>query len=173
MERSKARIERKEIAPTFVAHHRHRHRHRHRNINSHRGQNPSPSCSPSCSTRWAGRNRLPRRKADTYENRTRYANDWGMRTSSRERRNDGHIPTKETSKRPPPFFKQPTAYPDDMTMRCERARRGGAKSKQHTPTARTGRDDTTPCGHENTIPRRNRRQLPAPRIEKAGRGTMR
>ena len=74
-------------------------------------------------------------------------------------------PRRRRANAPPAVFKQPTAYPDDMTMRCERARRGGAKSKQHTPTARTGRNDTTPCGHENTIPRRKHRHqsLNAPR----------
>lgn len=69
-------------------------------------------------------------KADTYENRTGYANDggWGKQ---RQKRNDGHIATDET-RNSPAVFKQPTAYQDDMTMRCGRARRGGIKSKQHT-----------------------------------------
>lgn len=63
--------------------------------------------SPSCSTRWAGRGRFPEAKADTYENRIRYADD-GERGKQRQRRNDDYIPTKETGKQPPPFFKQPT-----------------------------------------------------------------
>lgn len=112
-------------------------------------------------------------KADTYENRTGYANDggWGKQ---RQKRNDGHIATDET-RNSPAVFKQPTAYQDDMTMRCGRARRGGIKSKQHTRRReRSGMithhaDMKTPSHAAST----DRSTLPAHRIGRTGRKAMR
>lgn len=140
--------------------------------------NPSPSCSPSCSTRGAGRGRLPGVKADTYENRTKYANDWGMRTSSRERRNDGHIATKETGDQTLPrrFSKQPITPGDTALDENDWAiRKHDNKASSTTPTDekrgvmiphRADKETPSHAASTDTVP------LPAPRIERAGREAM-
>lgn len=128
--------------------------------------NPSPSCSPSYSTRGAGRNQLPGAKSgyarEPHERGERLGD---VASSSRD---EMTITSPRRKQAPLPFF-QAADHARRYGIGRKRAsekRRG--KEQQHATTARTLRNDNTPCGHENTIPRRKHRPLPAPRIARRG-----
>ena len=121
----------------------------HARANQARGQKSLPARLPALSDTRDGARPITRWRS-THGNRTRKANDKGTGGGKqRQRRNDDHIATKET----------------DPTSRFSSSQ--PRQAKRHG--TRTKRDDTTPCGHENTITRRKHRPLHTPPARRIGR----